>query len=125
VQVLEKAMIPAAPPTGSEELPLPVTSVDDGSLMRATAPHEEICSSSRVVNEAGFVQAVSCPFQGQKSWILKRPNPVQDLAKSDVMRGFYGLGYMAQVLVYDKQNNTVAPPLYTSGWKYSDWDDNY
>jgi hypothetical protein len=122
---LEKAMIPAAPATGSQDLPLPVTSVDDGSLMRATAPHEEICSSSRVVNEAGFVQAVSCPFQGQKSWILKRPNPVQDLAKSDVMKGFYGLGYMAQVLVYDKENNTVAPAQYTSGWKYSDWDDNY
>jgi hypothetical protein len=122
---LEKAMIPAAPATGSQDLPLPVTSVDDGSLMRATAPHEEICSSSRVVNEAGFVQAVSCPFQGQKSWILKRPNPVQDLAKSDVMKGFYGLGYMAQVLVYDQENNTVAPPQYTSGWKYSDWDDNY
>jgi hypothetical protein len=32
---------------------------------------------------------------------------------------------MAQVLVYDKENNTVASPLYTSGWKYSDWDDNY
>jgi hypothetical protein len=38
---------------------------------------------------------------------------------------FAGLGYMAQVLVYDKENNTVASPLYTSGWKYSDWDDNY
>jgi hypothetical protein len=29
------------------------------------------------------------------------------------------------VLVYDKENNTVAPAQYTSGWKYSDWDDNY
>ncbi len=94
---------------GSWEFPMPLSTLDDGSLEQDVEPHADICKEYRNPNEPrSFLKAANCPFKGtDTSWILK--NEVNmGYRKYNTDRTPYGLGFELFVL----KDTRPLPPIY-------------
>jgi hypothetical protein len=94
---------------GSWEYPLPLSTLDDGSLEQDVDPHADICRQYRNPNEPrSDLIAANCPFQDTStSWILKNENNL-GYRKYSTDRTPYGLGFEIFVL----KDTRPMPPIY-------------
>jgi hypothetical protein len=94
---------------GSWDFPLPLSTLDDGTLEQDVEPHADVCRKYRNPNEPrSYLVAANCPFEDtQTAWMLKNEQNL-GYRKYSTDRTPYGYGFEQLVL----KDTRELPPIY-------------